>query len=115
MSEYVIRFFVGGVVVSAFAMVGDVLRPKSFAGLFGAAPSVALATLAIAVYRHGADYAVLQSHAMTAGAIALAIYSVVVCHLLIRARLRAATATLLSLVIWLIAAFGLLALAGGQA
>ena len=32
-------------IVSAFAMLGDVLRPKSFACLFGAAPSVALATL----------------------------------------------------------------------
>lgn len=114
MSEYVIRFLVGGVVVSAFAMLGDVLRPKSFAGLFGAAPSVALATLAIAVYRHGADYAVLQSHAMTAGAIALAVYSGVVCQLLIRARLRAATAMLLSFVVWLVVAFGLLTLAGGQ-
>lgn len=38
MTEYVVRFLVGGVVVSAFAMLGDVLRPKSFAGLFGAAP-----------------------------------------------------------------------------
>jgi hypothetical protein len=28
--------------VTAFAILGDVLRPKSFAGLFGAAPSVAL-------------------------------------------------------------------------
>jgi hypothetical protein len=52
---------------------------------------------------------------MRAGAIALAIYSAVVCHLLIRARLRAATATLLSLVVWLIVAFGLLTLAGRQA
>jgi len=32
----------------------DVLRPKSFAGLFGAAPSVALATLGIAVYQGAA-------------------------------------------------------------
>ena len=114
MSECVIRFLVGGVVVSAFAMLGDVLCPKSFAGLFGAAPSVALATLGIALYRHGADYAVLQSHAMTAGAIALAVYSVVVCELLIRAGLRAVIAALLSLVVWLIAAFGLLRLTGGQ-
>jgi hypothetical protein len=51
---------------------------------------------------------------MTAGAIALGAYSVVVCQLLIRARLRAAPATLVSLVVWLIVAFGLLALAGGQ-
>jgi hypothetical protein len=80
MTEYVVRFLVGGVLVSAFAMLGDILRPKSFAGLFGAAPSVALATLGIAVYRHGADYAAQQSWAMTAGAIALAVYSVFVCH-----------------------------------
>lgn len=52
---------------------------------------------------------------MMAGAIALAVYSVVVCHLIVRTRLRAATATLLSLVIWLIVAFGLLTLGGGQA
>ena len=67
MTEYVVRFLVGGVVVSAFAMLGDILRPKSFAGLFGAAPSVALATLGIAEYRHGVDYAAQQSWAMTAG------------------------------------------------
>src|SRR3954454_21918636 len=105
MTEYVIRFLVGGLVVSAFAMLGDLLRPKSFAGLFGAAPSVALATLGIAVYQHGAGYAAVQTQTMMAGAIALAIYSVIVCQLLVRAKLRAVTATVLSLVVWLIAAF----------
>jgi uncharacterized membrane protein (GlpM family) len=114
MTEYLLRFIVGGVVVSAFAMLGDVLRPKSFAGLFGAAPSVALVTLGIAVYQHGAGYAVLQTHSMMAGAIALSVYSVVVCHLIVRARLRAAPATLLSLVVWMIVAIGLLTLVGGQ-
>jgi Protein of unknown function (DUF3147) len=113
-TEYVVRFLVGGVMVSAFAMLGDILRPKSFAGLFGAAPSVALATLGIAVYRHGADYAAQQSWAMTAGAIALAVYSVVVCQLLMRVRLRALPATLLSFAVWLIVAFGLLTFAGGR-
>ncbi|UWU77865.1 DUF3147 family protein [Bradyrhizobium huanghuaihaiense] len=114
MTEYVIRFLAGGVVVSAFAMLGDLLRPKSFAGLFGAAPSVALATLGIAVHQHGAAYSVLQTQAMIAGAIALAIYSVVVYQILARARLRALPATSLSLVVWLIVAFGALMLAGGQ-
>jgi Protein of unknown function (DUF3147) len=113
MTEYLVRFFVGGVVVSAFAMLGDLLRPKSFAGLFGAAPSVALATLGIAIYQHSAGYAALQSQAMVAGAIALAIYSVVVCHLLVRTRLHALPATLLSLIVWLTTAFGLFAVAGG--
>jgi uncharacterized protein DUF3147 len=114
MTEYVVRFLVGGLVVSGFAMLGDVLRPKSFAGLFGAAPSVALATLGIAIYQHGASYAALQSQSMMAGAIALAVYSVVVCHILLRARLRALPATMLSLAAWMAVAFGLLVLAGGQ-
>jgi hypothetical protein len=53
--EYLIRFLAGDIVVSAFAMLGDALRPKSFAGLFGVAPSVALATLSLALWKAGAD------------------------------------------------------------
>jgi hypothetical protein len=37
MSQILVRFFLGGVVVSAFSVTGDVLKPKSFAGLFGGA------------------------------------------------------------------------------
>jgi hypothetical protein len=115
MTEYLVRFLVGGAVVSAFAMLGDVLKPKSFAGLFGAAPSVALATLGIAIYQHNPSYAASQSLSMMAGAIALLIYSVVVCQLLIRARMRTLPATTASIVVWLIAAFGLWFIAGMQA
>lgn len=115
MTEYLLRFVVGGLVVSAFAMLGDVLRPKTFAGLFGAAPSVALATLGIAIAAHGADYAAIQSRSMMFGAVALAIYSIVVCQLLMRARMRALSATLLALMVWLIAALGLQALFPGGA
>jgi len=43
----------GGMIVSLFASLGDVLKPKSFAGLFGAAPSVALATLGLTVLADG--------------------------------------------------------------
>ena len=49
---------------------------------------------------------------MTAGAIALAIYSIVVCHLIMRARVSALPATLVSLLVWLTVAFGLLAIFG---
>ena len=115
MSEYVIRFLVGGAVVSVFAMLSDVLKPKSFAGLFGAAPSVALATLGIAIYQHGEAYAGVQSLSMMAGALALVVYSIAVCQFLIRARVRALPGTLLSLVVWFAAAFGLWSLAGGPA
>ena len=49
MDELIFRFLIGGTLVSAFALVGDAVRPKSFAGLFGAAPSIALATLGLTV------------------------------------------------------------------
>ena len=113
MSELVIRFLIGGIIVSFFAATAEIFRPKSFAGLFGAAPSVALATLGIAVYTHGAGYAARQTWAMTAGAVALAVYGGVVCHLLMRARFRVRSATLVAVVVWLVVAFGLLAVAGG--
>ncbi len=45
MWEILVRFIAGGIIISVFALIGDVLKPKSFAGLFGAAPSVALVTL----------------------------------------------------------------------
>lgn len=51
--ELVWRFLLGGVLVSLFALTGDVVRPKRFAGLFGGAPSVALASLALAAAKSG--------------------------------------------------------------
>jgi hypothetical protein len=112
MTEYVARFFIGGMVVSIFAMLADLLRPKSFAGLFSAAPSVALATLGIAILQHGTSYAALQGRSMIAGAVALGVYSLVVCHLLVRTRRGALFATLLSLIVWLFVAFSVWTIAG---
>jgi hypothetical protein len=110
--EYVARFIIGGIVVSCLAMLGDLLRPKSFSGLFSAAPSVALATLGIAIHQHSAAYAAMQSESMMAGSVALAVYSGVVCHLLVRTRMRALSATLLSLMVWLVVAVALWAIVG---
>jgi hypothetical protein len=114
MAEYAIRFLVGGLVVSAFAMAGDVLRPKSFAGLFSAAPSVALATLGIATAEQGADYAQVQSRSMILGAIALTGYSILVCQLLMRWRIRSLPATILALGLWCALAFSLYVLFPGR-
>jgi hypothetical protein len=36
MKELIIRSLIGGTLVSVFAFMGDIIRPKSFAGLFGA-------------------------------------------------------------------------------
>jgi hypothetical protein len=45
--DWVVRFLLGGTIVAVFALTGDLLKPKGFAGLFGAAPAVALATLGL--------------------------------------------------------------------
>ncbi len=78
MGELLIRFMVGGLVVSGFAMLSDVFRPKSFAGLFGAAPSVALATVVLTIAHDGKAYAALEARSMVLGALAFLLYAALV-------------------------------------
>jgi hypothetical protein len=104
--EHLVRFLLGGIVVSAFAVLGDVLRPKSFAGLFGAAPSLALATLSLALWKEGGAYVSIEGRSMILGAVALAVYSVAVCQLLMRARWSALAAATSAIVLWLAVALG---------
>ena len=70
MSAILLRFLIGGLVVSVFAVISDIVKPKSFAGLFGAAPSVALATIGLTAATHGTHYASLEARSMIGGAIA---------------------------------------------
>jgi len=106
MKELIFRFLVGGVMVSAFAFAGDVFRPKSFAGLFGAAPSVALATLALTIGTDGKEYAALEARSMIGGAVAFFIYASAVSWLLMRYKPRALTATATLMSVWLGTALG---------
>jgi Protein of unknown function (DUF3147) len=105
--DYLLRFIIGGLTVSLFAVIADVLRPKSFAGLFGAAPSVALATLGLAFYKHGGTYVAVEGRSMILGALALAAYSLVVCQLLMRANWSALKATVAALAVWIVVAVSL--------
>ncbi|MCU4186417.1 hypothetical protein K6U06_18765 [Acidiferrimicrobium sp. IK] len=67
------RALLGGLLVVVFALIGEVVKPKRFAGLFGAAPSVALANLALVVAVEGTAKAAVESRAMIAGALALVV------------------------------------------
>jgi len=78
LTEALARFLIGGMVVSAFATVGGLFKPTSFAGLFGAAPSVAFATLALAISKNGQAYAATECRSMMAGAAGLCLYSIFV-------------------------------------
>ncbi len=106
MSEILIRFFVGGLVVSAFSLIGDLLKPKSFAGLFGAAPSVALATLGLTVATEGASYAAIEARSMMAGAIAFTAYASCVSWIMMKYELKALWVTICLMPVWLGIAFG---------
>lgn len=108
MAQILIRFLVGGLVVSLFALLGDLLRPKSFAGLFGAAPSVALGTLTLTLLEKSHDYAAIECRSMLLGSAALLVYCVAVSALLTRARESALKASLVALPVWFAVGFVLL-------
>jgi len=105
--DLVLRFLIGGTVVSVFAVVADLLKPRSFAGLFGAAPSVALATLALTITHEGPAYAAAECRSMLIGAIALGLCAWVVCRLLVRQKAEPLTAALYGIVVWFSIAFGI--------
>ncbi len=107
LAELLLRFAIGGVVVSTFSAIGSVLRPKTFAGLFGAAPSVALATLVLTFHKDGHAYAALEGRSMVLGAVAMAAFAWVVAMILFRARHNTLLVTSASLLVWLGVAFGL--------
>ena len=107
MKDILLRIIIGGVAVSAFAMLGELLKPKSFAGLFGAAPSVSLATMVLTVMKEGKTYASIEARSMVLGAVAFIIYAAIISRLMIRRRMQVLSATTLGIGIWVACAFGL--------
>ena len=108
MTQILIRFLVGGAVVSLFALIGDVLKPKSFAGLFGAAPSVALATLGLTVASQGSSYAAIEARSMIAGAIAFFVYASCISWVLMHYRFKSLGISLAVMPVWFVVSFALL-------
>jgi hypothetical protein len=105
--DWVVRFLVGGTIVSVFALIGDVLKPKGFAGLFGAAPSVALATLGLTIATEGKLYASVEARSMVAGAAAFFLYAIACLYVIGMRHFKAAPATVALLSIWVVGAFSL--------
>lgn len=69
----VVRALLGGLLVTAFALTGEVVKPKRFAGVFGASPGIALANLSLVVAIEGTGTAVTEARAMIGGAAALVV------------------------------------------
>ncbi|HZU61434.1 MAG TPA: DUF3147 family protein, partial [Solirubrobacteraceae bacterium] len=70
-----IKAVAGGSLVVAFALLSQALEPKRFAGLFGAAPSVALAGLTVTLLDKGSHDARLEGLGMLAGAAGMIAYA----------------------------------------
>lgn len=88
----------------AFAVLGHGLRPKWFAGLFSAAPSVALASLLVTVVDKGHHDASVSALGMVFGAAGFVAFALTVRPLL--ARLHAVAASAVAVAVWLVVAVG---------
>ena len=109
----VAKSLLGGVLVLVFAALSETLKPKRFAGILAAAPSVAIAGLAVGAASKGPAEQAHTAHAMIAGAVALAVHAGVAVVAL--PRLGAGKGTVVSGPTWLaVAGRGWRVVPGGE-
>lgn len=82
----------------AFALLSEGLSPKRFAGLFGAAPAIALTGLTIVLLDKGSHEAHQNAVGMLAGSAGMIAYAATAVPLL--RRMRASAAAVASLGAW---------------
>jgi hypothetical protein len=104
------KALVGGLAVIAFSLIGHAGHPKRFAGLFSAAPSVAVASLAITVLSKGAEAAVPYAQGMLIGSAGMLAYCLVSLYLI--ERLHALLGSMVSWLAWVAVAGGLYLMLG---
>jgi hypothetical protein len=107
MADLLARFIIGGLVVIAFSILGDIFKPKSLGGVFAAAPTIALASISLTAHQHGTAYVSLEARSMIAGALAFFFYACVVSFILMRYRPRSLTAAAVLSPLWFLVAFTL--------
>jgi hypothetical protein len=71
-----LKALAGGLLVVAFSLIGQVVEPKRFAGVFSAAPAVAFASLLLSAYLKGPAMAVPQAAGMLIGSVGMIVYCV---------------------------------------
>lgn len=94
----VVKALAGGSLVVVFALLSQSLKPKRFAGPFGAAPAVAIAGLAVTLASKGVLDARDGSLGMTAGSAGMVAYACATVALLKRAPSLVSSAT--GLLVW---------------
>jgi uncharacterized membrane protein (GlpM family) len=104
------KALIGGLAVVGFSLIGHAGHPKRFAGVFSAAPSVALASLGITVFSKGADGALPYAQGMLIGSAGMLAYCLVSLYLV--ERLHALLGSVVAGLAWLVAAGSLYLLLG---
>ncbi|MGI5162446.1 DUF3147 family protein [Microbispora sp. CA-102843] len=82
--EVVLKALAGGVFVLAFAALAEMLTPKRLAGVFCAAPSVALASLIVTAGIAGVPDVLASARGMQIGAVGFTLYCLIAVPLLRR-------------------------------
>jgi len=90
--------------VVGLAVLGHALRPKWFAGLFAAAPSIALASLTVTVVDKGSGAASQAALGMVFGAVGFVAFALAVRPLLERTHVLVASAA--GCLVWLVIGVG---------
>jgi hypothetical protein len=104
LAEVLVRFFLGGTIVSLFAIVGGAFKPKTLAGTFAAAPSVALVSLGAAYVARDRTYVALEARSMLLGAVAFIAYSLACVLVTKNRRVPVWAGALMSWGVWLVVA-----------
>ncbi|WP_269856910.1 DUF3147 family protein [Streptomyces sp. RPT161] len=97
--EICLKAVIGGLFVVCFALVAEAVQPKRLAGIFAAAPSVALGSLIVTVAFKGHHDAAIAARAMGIGAVAFTAYCLVSVPAL--GRLGALRGSATALVAWI--------------
>jgi uncharacterized membrane protein (GlpM family) len=108
--DLLLRFLIGGAVVSLFSLWGDVLKPKSLGGVFAGGPTIALATICLTAHKSGAHYVAIEGRSMIAGALAFFAYACVVSFVLMRYRPSTLKCASLAMPLWAVVAFAIWAI-----
>ena len=95
-----LRSLIGGLVVSVFALLGDVVKPASLGGIMAAAPAIALASMFLMVHKEGTGYTAIEARSMVGGAIAFLVYATAVSYVQMRRRPKALVSAAALMPVW---------------
>ena len=75
MNDLLLRFTLGAAAVSFFSALAEVFKPKTFSGILGAAPAVALVSLGLTFIQRGEAVVREQALGMICGGIGFLVYA----------------------------------------